>query len=141
MYDCLHLAAWLYIAILCTTRWNRTNVGIIFEWNVLIATNVNEVSFTYQSYFNVYVNTIYPRLVGIQRIFEWLTYINLSYILKYPDYATVIIVICLNLLASVRLFTSDTKWLVLTEHASGSHVFCSQQSKVNSYKTTLHNLN
>ena len=64
------------VAILCTTRWNRTNVVIIFEWNVLIATYVNEVSFTYQSYFNVYVNTIYPRLVGIQRIFEWLTYLN-----------------------------------------------------------------
>jgi len=41
----------------------------------------------------------------------------------------------------VRLFTSDTKWLVLTEHASGSHVFSFRPSKVNSYKTTLHNLN
>jgi len=26
-------------------------------------------------------------------------------------------------LTSVRLFTSDTNWLVPTEHASGSHVF------------------
>jgi len=33
---------------------------------------------------------------------------------------TFIVVICLNLLASVRLFTSDTICLVLTEHVSGS---------------------
>jgi len=46
-------------------------------------------------------------------------------------YATSIVVIYLNLQASVRLFPSDTNWLVSTEHAS----------KVNSYKTTLHNLN
>jgi len=34
-----------------------------------------------------------------------------------------------------------TKWLVPTEHASGSHVFYFRPSKVNSYKNTLHNLN
>jgi len=56
-------------------------------------------------------------------------------------YATFIIVICLNHQASVRLFTSDTKWLVPTEHASVSHVVFFRLSKVNSYKTTLHNLN
>jgi len=33
-------------------------------------------------------------------------------------YATFIIVIFLNLQASIRLFTSDTNWLVPTEHAS-----------------------
>jgi len=38
-------------------------------------------------------------------------------------YGTFIVVICLNLLTSVRLFTLDTKWLVPTEQASGSHVF------------------
>jgi len=33
-------------------------------------------------------------------------------------YATVLVVICLNLQACVRLFKSDTNWLVPTEHAS-----------------------
>jgi len=56
-------------------------------------------------------------------------------------YATFIIVIFLNLQASVRLFTSGTNWLVPIEHASGSHVVIFRPSKVNSYKTTLHNLN
>jgi len=55
-------------------------------------------------------------------------------------YATLIVVIYLNLQASVRLFTSDTNWLVPPEHASGSHVVFFRPSKVNSYKTTLHNL-
>jgi len=56
-------------------------------------------------------------------------------------YATLIVVICLNLQASVRLFTLDTNWLVSTEHASGSHMVFFRPTKVNSYKTTLHNLN
>jgi len=70
-----------------------------------------------------------------------LTYLNYSYILKYQIiltyYTTFTVVICFNLQASVRLFTSDTKWLVLTEHAPGSLVFCFRPSKVNSYETTL----
>ena len=56
-------------------------------------------------------------------------------------YATFIVVICFNLQANGRLFTSDTNWLVPTEHASGSHVVFFRPSKVNSYKTKLHNLN
>ena len=57
-------------------------------------------------------------------------------------YANLIAVICLNLHASVRLFTSDTNWLVPTEHASGSHMVYFRPSKVyKDYKTTLHNLN
>jgi len=56
-------------------------------------------------------------------------------------YATLIVVISLNLQASVRLFTWDTNWLVPTEHASVSHMVFFRPSKVNSYKTTLHNLN
>ena len=40
----------------------------------------------------------------------------------------------------MRLFTSDTNWLVPTEHSSWSHVFYFRPSKVNSYKTTLHTL-
>jgi len=51
-------------------------------------------------------------------------------------YATLNVVICLNLQASVRLFSSDTNWLVPTEHASAMVFF--RPSKVNSYKTTLH---
>ena len=35
-------------------------------------------------------------------------------------YATLIVIIFLNLQACVRLFTSDTKWLVPTEQESGS---------------------
>ena len=65
--------------------------------------------------------------------------------LRYKDiltcYETFIVVICINPSASMRLFTFDTKWRVLTEHVSGSHVFSFRPSKVNSYKTSLHNLN
>ena len=45
----------------------------------------------------------------------------------------------LNLPASMRLFTFDTKWRVLTKHASGSQV--TVKGQFNSYKTTLQNLN
>jgi len=57
---------------------------------------------------------------------------------KIGDRKSFLVVICLNLLGSVRLFTSDRKWLVPMELASGS---CVLFSMVNSYKTTLHNLN
>jgi len=40
----------------------------------------------------------------------------------------------------LSVFTSDTNWLVPTEHASGSHLFYFRPSKVNSCKTTLHTL-
>jgi len=42
----------------------------------------------------------------------------------------------------MRLFTFDTKYLVLTQHASsGSHMGYFRWSKVNNYNTTLHNIN
>ena len=59
-------------------------------------------------------------------------------------YATSIVVIYLklNLPTSMHLFTFDTNGgYLLTGHVSGSHMVFFRPSKVNSYKTTLHNLN
>jgi len=90
----------------------------------------------------IFPSSVYSTVCAI---FDSLTYLNESCILKYQDNFNLLCNLCqchlLNLLASVRLFTSDTKWLVPPEHATGSQMFSFQPSKVNSYKTTLHNLN
>ena len=88
-------------------------------------------------------SAVYPRLVGLGGfrvidLFKLKLYFKMTIL---TCYATSIVVIYLNLQASVRLFTSNTKWLVPTEYVSWSHVFYFRPSKVNSYKTTLHNLN
>ena len=72
----------------------------------------------------------------VYAIFKWLTYLNFTYISKYPHNFNLLCnlyrchLLLLTLLASVRLFTSDTKHLVPPKHASGSHMFPFRPSKV-----------
>ena len=133
----LFFSFWLFILFFPKTLSNITSICIVC-WILFIQKLVGTNMWKYWEHQAWQTKKTSYRIICIQQVFDGLScfqvidLFKLSYIFNtltiLTCYATSIVVIYLNLPASMRLFTSDTNWLVPTEHASGSHAVLFRRS-------------